>query len=147
MTFSFGKRSEQCLQGVHPDLVWVVRQALAVSMVDFAVIEGLRSIERQRELYAQGRTKPGRVVTWTMQSKHIRQPDGFGHAVDLLPVNPVTGILDWNFNAGFQAISAAMFTASDALRIAIRWGRDWDRDGVIGEMGEGDAPHYELFKG
>jgi len=31
-----------------------------------------RSAERQHELYAQGRTAPGPVVTWTLQSKHIR---------------------------------------------------------------------------
>jgi len=31
-----------------------------------------RSTERQHQLYAQGRTEPGPVVTWTLQSKHIR---------------------------------------------------------------------------
>jgi peptidoglycan L-alanyl-D-glutamate endopeptidase CwlK len=31
-----------------------------------------RSQERQRELYAQGRTKAGPVVTWTLNSKYVR---------------------------------------------------------------------------
>jgi peptidoglycan L-alanyl-D-glutamate endopeptidase CwlK len=30
-----------------------------------------RSAEEQRRLYAQGRTEPGSVVTWTLNSKHI----------------------------------------------------------------------------
>lgn len=42
------------------------------------VTEGKRSLARQLWLYAQGRTRPGKVVTWTMKSKHL---DGL--AVDI----------------------------------------------------------------
>jgi len=38
--------------------------------VNCYVFESYRSQERQNELYAQGRTKPGRKVTWTLDSRH-----------------------------------------------------------------------------
>ncbi len=138
--FQLGSRSETNLIGVHYELVNVVKLALLISEVDFSVIEGLRTIERQRELFAKGRSAPGRIVTWTMKSKHI---DGL--AVDLLPINPATGKGDWNFAAGFKEISSAMFAAAERLDVAIRWGSDWNRNGIAGEKGEIDSPHFELI--
>ena len=40
--YMFGARSEKNLIGVNPDLIKVVRLALIISRVDFAVIEGVR---------------------------------------------------------------------------------------------------------
>lgn len=140
--FILGQRSMDRLVGVHANLVRVVRRAIQLSSVDFAVLEGVRSRQRQAELYAQGRTKPGKIVTWTMNSRHIPAGDGFGHAVDLGPIKD--GQVDWNNAAGFSAINAAMMQAAGELGIAIRWGKYWDRDGVAGEKGETDGPHWEL---
>ena len=142
MSFRFSALSRSRLKGVHPDLIRVVDRALMLSSVDFMVIEGVRTPERQRALYAQGRTKPGRIVTWTLRSRHLVQADGFGHAVDLAPYP-----LDWEGPARFpkfDAIARAMFAAADDLGVAIRWGADWDRDGKPRERGESDSPHWEL---
>jgi peptidoglycan L-alanyl-D-glutamate endopeptidase CwlK len=140
--FGLSKRSRDNLVGVHPKMVEVVKLALSkYATVDFMVIEGVRTQERQNDLYAQGRTKPGRVVTWTKKSNHFVNPrTGYGHAVDLCPA-PV----DWNSTAKFNAIAKAMFQAADELDIPIRWGKDWDRDGTYGERGETDSPHFELW--
>ncbi len=54
MTFKLGERSLSRLQGVHPDLVKVVKRAIELTTVDFTVLEGLRSVERQRQLYEAG---------------------------------------------------------------------------------------------
>ena len=144
MSFRFSALSRARLKGVHPDLARVVDRALMLSSVDFMVIEGVRTPERQRALYAQGRTKPGRIVTWTLRSRHLVQADGFGHAVDLAPYP-----LDWEGPARFpkfDAIARAMFAAADDLNVAVRWGADWDRDGRPRERGESDSPHWELAK-
>lgn len=132
--FRFSQRSLNNLIGVSPKLIAVVKRAIEITTVDFKVIEGLRTKERQAELYAQGRTKPGKVVTWTMQSKHI---DGL--AVDLLPAP-----YDWKDPAKFDAVAKAMFQAADELGVTIRWGADWDMDGNPRERGETDSPHFEL---
>ena len=137
MAFKFSKVFETRLQGVKPRLASVVRRALEISAVDFMVVEGLRTIERQRELYAQGRTKPGNKVTWALHSKHLE-----GNAVDLAPF--VNGKVDWNNLKNFDAIAKAMLQASRELSVPIRWGADWDMDGIPREKGETDSPHFEL---
>ncbi len=81
-----------------------------------------------------GRTKPGMIVTNTMKSRHLT-----GHAVDLVPYP-----LDWNDKTKFFKIGRAMLQASAELAIPIRWGYDWDNDGVLMERGEYDGPHFEL---
>lgn len=154
MTFTLGDESRARLANVHPDLVRVVERAITMTPQDFKVLEGVRTPERQRELYGQGRTakelakvglpphlaKPSaRIVTWTLNSNHFKQADGFGHAVDLVPF-PV----DWESLVKFDAIAKAMFDAAKAENVAIRWGADWDRDGKPRERKESDSPHFEL---
>ncbi len=134
MGFVLGSRSLERLKGVDPRLVNVVKLAISLSEIDFSVLEGVRTLARQRELYAQGRTKPGKIVTWTMKSKHIE-----GKAVDLIPYP-----IDWNDLVKFNKIAAAMFRAAKQLGIKIRWGADWDGDGKPREKGETDSPHFEL---
>ncbi len=134
MGFKLGKTSLARLQGVDETLVNVVKRAIEISEVDFTVLEGVRTLERQRELYAQGRTAPGKIVTWTMKSRHIE-----GKAVDLVPYP-----LDWNDLEKFNKIKDAMFQAARELDVNLRWGADWDGDGNYREKGEYDSPHFEI---
>ena len=139
MAYKLSARSLSRLEGVHPDLVRIVKRAIEITRQDFSVLEGVRTPERQAELYAQGRSKPGQIVTWTMTSNHFKQADGYGHAVDLVPYP-----LDWSDLRAFDAIAMAMFDAADELGLKIRWGADWDQDGNLREKGESDSPHFEL---
>ena len=135
--FVLGKKSAERLATVDPDLRRVIERAIQISTVDFTVIEGNRTKERQRELYAQGRTKPGPKVTWTLNSRHIG-----GHAVDLGVWK--NGGIDWNDTAGYKAIYDAVMAAAAELRVTIRAGSDWDGDGRRCEAGETDLPHFEV---
>lgn len=140
MGYVLGARSKSNLEGVHPKLRAVVERAIQITKQDFTVIEGVRTPERQKELYAQGRTKPGPKVTWTLNSNHFVNPKtGFGHAVDVVPFP-----LDWNDLKKFDAIASAMFQAAAEEGVKIRWGADWDMDGKPRERGENDSPHFEL---
>lgn len=139
MTYALGAKSKERLVGVHPKLVAVVEMAIQLTKQDFMVLEGVRTPERQKELYAQGRTKPGQKVTWTLNSNHfVNKATGYGHAVDLVPF-PV----DWSHKK-LDVVAKAMFAAADTLDTPIRWGADWDRDGKPREKGESDSPHFEL---
>lgn len=139
MPYALGPKSRERLSGVHPDLVKVVERAIQLTKQDFMVLEGVRTPARQRELYAQGRTKPGQKVTWTLNSNHfVNKATGYGHAVDLVPF-PV----DWS-HTKLDVVSKAMFAAAEDLGVALRWGADWDRDGKPREKGETDSPHFEL---
>lgn len=140
MTYKLSRLSNERLQGVHPKLVEVVRLAITKTKQDFFVLEGVRTPERQQALYAQGRTKPGPKVTWTLTSNHFKDPKtGFGHAVDLAPYP-----LDWNDLKKFDAISKAVFEAAKELGVTIRWGADWNQNGKPRERGESDSPHFEI---
>jgi peptidoglycan L-alanyl-D-glutamate endopeptidase CwlK len=154
--FVLGKRSLNALSGVHPDLIRVVKRAIEATTQDFMVLEGVRTVQRQRELYGQGRSaaelravgvepalaKPTmQKVTWTLKSNHIARADGYGYAVDLVPY-PV----DWNDLAKFDAIADAIMQAAAELGVSIRHGGDWNRNGKRRERGETDSPHFELVK-
>lgn len=139
MTFKLGPASRKKLEGLHPDLVAVVTRAIEVTTQDFTVLCGVRTLAEQKELYAQGRTKPGQIVTWTLKSRHLPAADGLGRAVDLCPYP-----IDWNTLSKFDAIAAAVMQASKELGVPVRWGADWDQDGIARERGETDSPHFEL---
>ena len=132
------RRGER-LFGVDQRLQAVVRAAAQLVLPnDVQVIEGVRTLERQKQLYAQGRTAPGAICTWTLQSKHIG-----GLAVDVALLQ-VDGSINWNDPAGFDRLAEAMFTASRQVGVRLRWGADWDQDGNPRERGESDSPHFEL---
>lgn len=143
---TFTKRDSERLNGVDPRLVSVVKRAFGLWEDEFGkngvhrliVLEGLRTKERQAELYAQGRTKPGKVVTWTLSSKHIE-----GRAVDIAPASGKTIL--WNDLALFDRMIDCVLKASDELAIPVRSGADWDRDGNRREAKEHDSPHVELW--
>lgn len=144
---TFTKRDSERLNGVDPRLVSVVKRAFELWEDEFGkngvhrliVLEGLRTKERQAELYAQGRTKPGKVVTWTLNSKHIE-----GRAVDIAPASGKTIL--WNDLALFDRMIDCMLKAADQLGVPIRSGRDWNRNGIRGEKGEADSPHFETVE-
>lgn len=145
MGFNLGDRSRKNLIGVHPKLIKIVERAIQITKQDFFVNEGVRTPQRQKELYAQGRTKPGPKVTWTLQSNHFKKAStGFGHAVDIYPY-PYKDTGSNAYAAKQRVVAKAMFEAADQLDIPIRWGADWDMDGRYGERGEGDSPHFELW--
>lgn len=137
MPFKLGTTSMLRLKDVKPTLRKVVERAIQITTVDFLVAEGKRSLKRQQELYAQGRTAPGKKVTWTMESKHLT-----GDAVDLVPF--VDGKADWNNLKNFDEIYKAMMAAAKEFGVELRYGGDWDRDGILREKGETDSPHFEL---
>ncbi|MBX9816064.1 MAG: M15 family metallopeptidase [Sphingomonas sp.] len=117
MAYQFGQKSLRELKGVHLDLVAVANRAIQITSQDFAIHDGLRSIEEQRENVRRG-------VSQTMASKHLPQADGFGHAFDAVPV--VNGKLRWEWQPIYH-VTAAVRAAAIQLGVSIRWGGVWDR--------------------
>jgi len=109
------------MQGVHPDLVRVIELAIQITEVDFTVIEGLRTKERQAELVKAGKSQ-------TQNSRHLT-----GHAVDLAAW--VNGTVSWD-KAHYHKIAEAMKAAAVKLQVPIVWGGDWKTFF--------DGPHFEL---
>jgi peptidoglycan L-alanyl-D-glutamate endopeptidase CwlK len=79
-----------------------------------------RSYDRQRWLYAQGRTRPGPVVTWTLDSKHLR-----GRAFDF----------DFISALDQADYGAWEFAGQVGEWLGLRWGGRWSSE---------DLRHLEL---
>ena len=79
--YSLGNRSLTQLIGMNPIISFAVCMAIKRTKQDFGILRkgGVRTDAEQKEMYAQGRTKPGKKITWTLNSKHKE-----GNAVDLV---------------------------------------------------------------
>lgn len=155
--FRFSQRSLDRLEGVHPDLVELLKASIKTSMVDFGVTEGLRTVERQRELV-------DKKLSQTMNSKHLRQDDGWGHAVDLVPYRGSS--VSWEWKYIFEMAQSIQETMRNMTMYKgyprIRWGGAWTllntdlspkqlqeryiRSCVqIGKKPFLDGPHFEII--
>ena len=121
------ERSIKALEFVHPDLVRVAHKGAELSPIPFIVTEGLRTLERQKILFAKGATR-------TMNSRHLPHPsDGLSRAFDFVPV--VEGQITWKTSA-FKPVIAALKQASKMLDVPITSGGDW--------LSFKDYPHIEM---
>jgi peptidoglycan L-alanyl-D-glutamate endopeptidase CwlK len=121
--YTLSTRSLDRLNGVHPDLVRVVKLAIQLSEIDFVVLEGVRTKERQALLKTIGASQ-------TMNSRHLT-----GHAVDLGALLNKEVRWDWPL---YHKIAKAMKQAATDLNVQIVWGGDWRTFK--------DGPHFELNK-
>lgn len=138
--YKLGRTSKGRLIGVHKDLVRVVERAIEITEQDFSVLEGVRSLDRQRMLVANGKSQ-------TLNSRHLT-----GHAVDLVP-HPVS----WEWEEFFP-IADAMIKASKELGVPLRWGGMWEVHDLRKWNGTAkhlhskykgsfpDGPHFELSR-
>ncbi len=119
-------KNEKRLDGLHPDLVRVMRRA--AKSASFTITEGLRTIETQRKYVAEGKSR-------TLNSRHLMARNGYGHAIDIYPVVNGKTVMDWKGDH-FDALAKVVKAAAKAEGVPIEWGGDWKsfRDG----------PHWQL---
>ena len=150
MTYKLSTKSQERLIGVEPELKEIVYEAIKVTKIDFGVIEGLRTEEKQKQLVESGASQ-------TMKSKHLE-----GRAVDLMAY--IGGRGSWELSV-YDEIADAMKEAAIKVDVAVRWGAAWtvtdirEWEGTMEEAmnsyvdtrrGQGrrpfiDAPHFELM--
>lgn len=123
MSFILSQKSLRRLEGVNPALVQVVRRAIQITPIDFIVVEGLRTKERQAYLFEKGATK-------TMNSYHLT-----GHAVDLAPI--VDNKVSWDWKH-FYPLAEAVKQAAKEVKVEVEWGGEW--------KSFPDAPHWQIHR-
>jgi peptidoglycan L-alanyl-D-glutamate endopeptidase CwlK len=133
--FKLSPESEKILSTVRPDLQRVIRRAAELTTTPFAVVSGNRTQAQQDYLYAQGRTRPGLVVTWTRNSNHMG-----GGAIDFSAVDKAgkpTNHLKHTWNADYyRPIAETILAAGKELGIPVEWPL-WKK---------GDWGHIQLVK-
>lgn len=122
--FILGKKSLAELKGVHSDLVAVVKRSIELTVQDFSVHDGIRTLEEQRVYLERG-------VSHTLTSRHIS-----GHAVDLVPY--INGKLRWEMLPIYDIVVALRLAAQEH-DVPIRWGGAWDIN-----LTDTDAPPEDL---
>jgi D-alanyl-D-alanine carboxypeptidase len=121
--------SQKRLTKVHPELAARVREMIDVLATlghSIEVVQGFRTFAEQDQLYAQGRTKPGHIVT---DAKGGLSNHNYGLAVDLCPF--INGKPNWT-----AAPSVWFAIGSEATKRSLEWGGNWKK--FI------DKPHVQL---
>lgn len=121
MGFKLSQRSIDRMAGVNADLVKVVQLAITRSPLDFSITEGLRTVERQKELVAQKKSQ-------TMKSRHI-----VGEAVDICVL--IDGKANWDFE-NYRKVADVFKACACELGVTITWGGDWKT--------LKDGPHFQI---
>lgn len=148
--FHLSDRSLGKLVGVNQNLVKCVKRAIEITTVDFGVVDGVRTPEKQLEYYNKGMSQIA------VGGNHV-----FGRAVDLMAYVGERG--SWELSL-YDNIADAMKQAAIELDVGIRWGAAWHipdirkwngtmemamNDYIDSRRKKGqrpfiDAPHFEL---
>lgn len=124
--FFFGKTSKSRLIGVDSRLVATMNRAIEITTIDFTIVEGLRSKEKQAAAVESG-------ASYTMNSRHLT-----GHAVDVAPW--VGGAISWAWGH-FHELAPYIFEAAKQVECPIEWGGNWPS--VPGKS-QPDGPHWQI---
>ena len=119
--FSFSKASLNKMNGVNSKLVILMKEAIKNSPYDFKITEGLRTVERQKELVKTGKSK-------TMNSYHLK-----GKAVDIAVL--IDNKITWDFKY-YNEVANHIKEVAKRLGYVITWGGDWKTFK--------DGPHFQI---
>ena len=120
------ERDRARMEGVHPDLVAVFERAAQDGGIDFVILEGVRTVARQRQLVAKGASR-------TMNSRHIPGQNGVAHAIDAAPL--ANGRVSWDWKH-YYPLAKVIKAAAEKLGVPVEWGGDW--------RSFKDGPHWQL---
>ena len=118
---SFSKASLDKMNGVNSKLVILMKEAIKNSPYDFKITEGLRTVERQKELVKTGKSK-------TMNSYHLK-----GKAVDIAVL--IDNKITWDFKY-YNEVANHIKEVAKRLGYVITWGGDWKTFK--------DGPHFQI---
>jgi len=122
--------SERVVQKLHPKIRDKAREFIVKAEQEGIILRitsGLRTWAEQDNLYAQGRTKPGAIVT---NAKGGSSNHNYGLAFDVVPIE--NGNVNWN-SKNWNKIGQI------GKSVGFDWGGDWS--GFV------DKPHFEMLFG
>lgn len=134
-------KSSKRLVGLHPVVLaaaTVLIERCYARGVPIVITQGLRTIAEQDALYAQGRTKPGSIVT---NAKGGYSYHNFGLAVDFALLLPNGSSVSWDMNRDYNEnnIKDWIEVVEEAKKLGFDWGGDW--------TSFKDYPHFQMVFG
>ena len=123
------RKIEDCIPELQEKYV-LFRGKMQEAGIDFILTCTKRTEDEQRDLYAQGRTKPGRIVTWTLKSKHL-----LGKAFDIVIMKNGKLIWDTGIDTNDNSLSDWQEAGAIGESAGLIWGGRWKKP---------DMPHFEV---
>lgn len=143
--FIYGKRSLGKVMSCHPRMQEIAKLAITLTPIDFTIVHGWRGEEEQNELVRLGMSK----TPWptSMHNKEVQdiiedEPIPWSMAIDFAPL--VDGKIPWKDTHTFAVIAGVWFAAAEKCDTKLRWGGDWDMDGLTTDQTFMDYGHVEL---
>jgi len=127
--YNFSEQSEKKLQTCHADLQAVVREA--IKLTNLTVMEGTRDEATQNAAFAAGKSK-------------LKYPDGKHNSLPAKAIDIAPYPVDWTNRERFTFLAGIMLATAAAMKIDLRWGGDWNKNGEIGDNKFDDLVHFEL---
>lgn len=146
---NFGTSSLDKLSTCHLDLVKIHELAIQRSRVDYGISEGERPAERQLSLYKQGKSQIDGIKK---KGKHNYKPslatDFYAYHPDLATRRKIAyDKCTLSYIAGVLVSCAEELYQAGEIAHKLRWGGNWDKDGVIIiDQSFDDLCHVELYK-
>lgn len=123
------ERSERNIATLKPEIQPLARRLIELAVergINVKVISGYRSYEEQDELYKQGRSKPGKVVT---KAKGGHSYHNFQLAFDI-------GVFSADGKEYYPESEAYLTCGEIGISLGLEWGGSW--------ASFQDLPHFQL---
>lgn len=128
--YSFGKTSKEKLNTCDLRIQEIMNEV--IKLIDVTVIQGHRTEEEQNKYYEEGNSK----VRYP-NSKHNSIPS---KAIDIAPFP-----IDWNDINRFYYMAGLVMGIAHAKGYKLRYGGDWNRNGVLSDQTFNDLVHFEIY--
>jgi peptidoglycan L-alanyl-D-glutamate endopeptidase CwlK len=145
MGLPFSTKSKEKLAQAHP-ILQKFFEYVNSEIQQCTILSGGRTIEQQRD-FVNGTNLTGinpekKVLSKTMDSNHLIQPDGFSHAVDVAP-DPVE-FEKPGYKLNLIYFAGKVMEAARRRGIKLRYGGDWNKNNEISDESFQDTDHFEL---
>lgn len=143
-SYAWGSRSRSRRDTCHPDLARVLDRAIMISPRDMTIVCGARGRDAQEEAHATGAS----TKHWPDSKHNVADqdgneiPNGKSRAADLAPW--IHGTIPWSDEGSFYMMASVILVAAKLEGVRIRFGGDWDGDGLTEDQSFHDIGHVEL---
>lgn len=140
MTYSYGKTSRANRDTCAPPLIEVMELGLSRSPVDISIVRGWSGEDVQNMLFRKGASKkewPFSEHNFLLEDKPHSKAFDFAPYVDTVKI-------PWEDTHLFAVVAGVFLSAAVELGIKLRWGGDWDMDGLTTDQDLMDWGHLEI---
>lgn len=144
--YNFARSSIKMMEDAHEDLKIICYEVKKISKIDFDISCVFRSSSEQNKKFKQGKSKIDGIIN---KGKHNKKPS---EAADIYCYKDHQSKASYTVHqmayiAGlFDAVAYYLYNSSKISHL-IRWGGNWDQDGIIiTDQDFDDLPHFELYK-